>query len=148
MKKSMSVILSLLFTISAFGATKNEIATAMTLKLKEYVTKNSSNTPDKAWVYYSTSLDQSQYGFKTVNYSNNISTDGTVIIQRDLSALDRDLVYNTININPVLEGCDADVGTVTILTNSLVIKTNSPKVTVLCWGANKTYFEAYQTFKI
>lgn len=147
MKKILYFVM-LVSSVGSFGATKSEIAQGITLKLKEYVTKNSSNTPDKAWVYYSTSLDQSQYGFKEVNYSNNISVDGTVILQRDLTALDRDLVYNTININPILEGCDADVGTVTILNNSLVIKTNSPKVSVLCWGANKTYFEAYQTFKI
>lgn len=136
--KTLLVILTLSLT-SAFAADKAKHQ-AMTMKLNEYITAAQSTSPNKALVYFSSSIDVDKIDYQEVMIDGSDVSDGKIEITRPTSTRNGDVA-----INPNITECQADLGEVTIQPSKLIVHTDKLPVRVLCKNNNGSYREFYQT---
>lgn len=126
-------------TLSVFAADKAKHQ-AMTLKINEYVTAGQSTSPNKSFVYFSSSLDVDKIDWQEVSIDGPDVSDGKIEITRPTSTRNGDVA-----INANITECQANLGEVTIQPSKLIVHTDKLPVSVLCKNNNGSYREFYQT---
>lgn len=135
------VLLFSLFISSMVYAADVERHRIVKQRLDGYENALKSVQPNKAIVYFSSSLNVDAIDTAEVVIDSFDISDGNIEITRPISTDDGNITIQQVT------RCEADFGEVEIQPNKLIVFTERLPVTVFCTDDNSEYREAYGTIE-